>query len=208
LTTLPSLVERKAALRLEMMARRAEMSARSGGFAASAVAERIMQDVSMPAGAVVSAYWPLEGELDPRPAMRRLAERGHVLALPRMQGRLQPLRFHRWGIDDALVEGRFRVMEPAEGEPVLQPDVMLVPLLAFDRAGRRLGYGAGFYDRTLAALRAEEPRLLALGVAFAGQEVSEVPDGPQDEVLDAVITEEAVHWFGARPNLAPRSGPS
>jgi 5-formyltetrahydrofolate cyclo-ligase len=125
--------------------------------------------------------------------------RGHGLALPRMQGALQPLRFHRWGLDDALVQGPFRVMEPAEGEPVSQPDVVLVPLLAFDRSGRRLGYGAGFYDRTLAALRTERPGLLAVGVAFAGQEVSEVPNGPDDEALDAVITEEAVHWCGPRP---------
>jgi 5-formyltetrahydrofolate cyclo-ligase len=199
LTTLPSLVERKAALRLEMMARRAEIAARSGDVAASAVAGRAAQDLPLPAVAVVSAYWPLEGELDPRPAMRQLAMRGHGLALPRMQGALQPLRFHRWSLDDALVQGPFRVMEPAEGEPVSQPDVVLVPLLAFDRSGRRLGYGAGFYDRTLAAFRAERPRLLAMGVAFAGQEVSEVPNGPDDEVLDAVITEEAVHWCGAPP---------
>jgi 5-formyltetrahydrofolate cyclo-ligase len=199
LTTLPSLVERKAALRLEMMARRAEIAVRAGDVAASAVAERVMQDLPMPRGAVISAYWPLDGELDPRPAMERLARRGHELALPRMQGRLQPLRFHRWGLDDRLVEGPFRVMEPSETEPVLRPDVVLVPLLAFDRAGRRLGYGAGFYDRTLAALRAEMPGLLAVGVAFAGQELGEVPNGPNDEALDGVVTEEALHWCGARP---------
>lgn len=198
LTTLPSLVERKAALRFEMMARRAEIAVRSGDLAAFAVAERVVQDLPIPPGAVISAYWPLDGELDPRPAMRRLANRGHGLALPRMQGWLQPLRFHRWGLDDALVEGRFRVMEPAEGEPVVYPDVVLVPLLAFDRRGRRLGYGAGFYDRTLAALRVERPRLLAVGVAFAGQEVSEVPNGPNDEALDGVITEVALLWCGAR----------
>jgi 5-formyltetrahydrofolate cyclo-ligase len=199
LTTLPSLAERKAALRLEMLARRAKIAARWGEVAALAMAERAVNDLPMPAGGVVSAYWPLEGELDPRPAMRRLARRGHGLALPRMQGPLQPLRFHRWGLDDALEEGPFRVMQPAEGEPVLHPDLVLVPLLAFDRGGGRLGYGAGFYDRTLAALRAERPRLLAVGVAFAGQEVSEVPNGPHDEALDGVITEEVLHWCGARP---------
>jgi 5-formyltetrahydrofolate cyclo-ligase len=199
LTTLPSLAERKAALRLEMLARRAAIAVRSGEMAATAVAALAVRDLSLPAGAVVSAYWPLDGELDPRPAMKRLASRGHGLALPRMQGRLQPLRFHRWCLDDALVQGSFRVMQPAEDEPVVHPDVVLVPLLAFDCGGRRLGYGAGFYDRTLAALRAERPRLLAVGVAFAGQEVSEVPNGPHDEALDGVITEEALHWCGVRP---------
>lgn len=181
-----------------MLARRARVAAQAGPAAAAAIARRVAQHLSVARDAVVAGYWPLEGELDPRPTMARLAERGHMLALPRMQGRLRPLSFHRWS-DDELVEGAFRVMEPAESAPVVWPDVVLVPLVAFDRSGHRLGYGAGFYDRTLAGLRDTQETLLTIGLAFAVQEVADVPAEPFDQPLDAVVTENAVHWRSTRP---------
>jgi len=142
---------------------------------------------------VVSGYWPLGAELDPRPCLRRLAVRGHRLALPRMQGERSPLAFHLWQEGDRLIAGGFGVMQPDPAAPRVAPDVLLVPLLAFDRRGGRLGYGRGYYDRTLRALREEGAGRLAIGLAFALQEVAEVPLTASDEPLDAVITELALH---------------
>jgi 5-formyltetrahydrofolate cyclo-ligase len=125
--------------------------------------------------------------------MDRLARLGHPLALPRVQGRGRPLAFHAWQPGDPLLAGLFQVMEPSPDARVVDPRILLVPLLAFDRAGRRLGYGAGYYDMVLRQLRAQSPAPFAIGVAFAAQEVDEVPTGPRDEMLDAVVTERGVH---------------
>jgi 5-formyltetrahydrofolate cyclo-ligase len=92
-----------------------------------------------------------------------------------------------------LFAGPFQVMEPSPDAPLVTPDILLVPLLAFDRSGRRLGYGAGYYDMVLRDLRASSPAPFAIGVAFAAQEVAEVPTGPRDQLLDAVVTEQGVH---------------
>ncbi len=124
--------------------------------------------------------------------MLRLRAGGHALALPRMQGREEPLAFHAWQPGDPLICGRFRVMEPAPDRPAVLPGVILVPLVAFDRSGRRLGHGKGYYDRTIAFLRQQNDRLLAIGLAFACQEAAEVPAGPADQHLDAVVTEQDV----------------
>jgi 5-formyltetrahydrofolate cyclo-ligase len=185
------LVRRKAELRALLLSRR--RAAPDPAAAALAAADRLLRDVILPPDAVVSGYWPLGSELDPRPSLGRLAARGHRLALPRMQGERRPLAFHLWQQDDPLVEGGFGVMQPGPAAPRVAPDVLLVPLLAFDRCGRRLGYGKGYYDRTLRALREGGAARLAIGLAFALQEVAEVPATPSDEPLDAVITEQALH---------------
>ncbi|HYZ26573.1 MAG TPA: 5-formyltetrahydrofolate cyclo-ligase [Geminicoccaceae bacterium] len=192
MSTLEHLVQRKAALRAEQRRRRQAVAAQSGR-AGEAVAERLIEAFPLPSAAVVSGYWPLEDELDPRPCMTRLAAQGHPLALPRVQGRGRPLAFHAWRPGDPLLAGPFGVMEPDPDAPAVRPRVLLVPLLAFDRQGRRLGYGAGYYDLALRELRALSPLPLAIGVAFAAQEVDEVPTGPRDQPLDAVVTERAVH---------------
>jgi 5-formyltetrahydrofolate cyclo-ligase len=192
LSTREHLVQRKAALRAEQRRRRQAMAAH-GTAAAEAVADRLVEGFALPPGAIVAAYWPLDDELDPRPSMSRLAALGHPLALPRVQGRGRPLAFHTWRRDDPLLAGPFKVMEPDSGAPPARPRVLLVPLLAFDRKGRRLGYGAGYYDLVLRDLRALAPSPLAIGVAFAGQEVDEVPTGPRDQPLDAVVTERDLH---------------
>jgi 5-formyltetrahydrofolate cyclo-ligase len=157
------------------------------------VAATIVQEFRLPPGGMVSGYWPLADEFDPRPAMERLAGRGHPLALPRVQGWGRPLAFHAWRPGDPLLPGPFQVMEPSPAAPVVEPRILLVPLLAFDRTGRRLGYGAGYYDMALRDLRAHDPAPFAIGVAFADQEVAEVPTGPRDQLLDAVVTERHVH---------------
>jgi 5-formyltetrahydrofolate cyclo-ligase len=200
------LVRRKAELRALLLTRR---PAAPGPAAAAAVADRLLHDIGVPPAAVVSGYWPLAGELDPRPCLRRLGARGHPLALPRMQGQGQPLAFHSWRWDDPLTLGRFGVMEPDPAQPLVTPDVLLVPLLGFDRHGRRLGYGRGYYDRTLRALRESGAAPLAIGLAFALQEIGEVPVGPADQPLDAVVTERASQRWSLPPGRATaQAGPA
>ncbi|MCA2978980.1 MAG: 5-formyltetrahydrofolate cyclo-ligase [Myxococcaceae bacterium] len=145
---------------------------------------------------VVSGTTPMGSELDPRPLMRHLAARGAQLALPRTPPRGQPLTFHVWTEETRFAPGRFGLDEPAADTPALVPDLVLVPLLAFDGAGRRLGSGGGYYDATLRALRAAGP-VFALGVAFSGQQVDAVPCEAFDEPLDAVLTEAG--WLEVAP---------
>jgi 5-formyltetrahydrofolate cyclo-ligase len=201
-----SLVRRKAALRAEQRRRRSAVAAHMGATAAEAVARQVVSEFRLPPAAMISGYWPLADEFDPRPAMDWLAGLGHPLALPRVQGRGRPLVFHAWRPGDRLVAGPFQVMEPSPDAPVVQPRILLVPLLAFDGMGRRLGYGAGYYDMALRDLRARNPAPFAIGVAFAGQEVDEVPTGPRDQTLDAVVTERQVHRCTALAAAALETG--
>jgi 5-formyltetrahydrofolate cyclo-ligase len=186
--------------------KRRAAAATLGGTAAEAVADRLVRGFRLPASGIVSGYWPLEDELDPRPCMDRLAGLGHPLALPRVQGRGRPLAFHVWRSGDPLLAGPFGVMEPEPEASMVSPRILLVPLLAFDRQGRRLGYGAGYYDMVLRDLRAQAPPPIAIGVAFAVQEVDEVPAGPRDQVLDAVVTERQLHRCPGGPATALEMG--
>jgi 5-formyltetrahydrofolate cyclo-ligase len=206
LLTSESLARRKTALRAVQRRQRRAAAATLGGMAAEAVAETLVRGFRLPAAGIVSGYWPLEDEFDPRPCMDRLAGLGHPLALPRVQGRCRPLAFHAWQPGDPLFAGPFGVMEPDAEAPVVSPRILLVPLLAFDRQGRRLGYGAGYYDMVLRDLRARTPAPIAIGVAFAAQEVDEVPVGPRDQALDAVVTERDLHRCPGRPATAVEVG--
>ncbi len=138
-------------------------------------------------GAIVAGFWPLAGEIDCRPALLALMGRGHAVGLPVTPPLGQALTFRRWRPGTALGAGRFGTAEPT-GAP-LAPTVLLVPLLAFDKSGRRLGYGGGYYDRTLGQLG---PDALAFGCGFACQEVDRVPTEPHDRPLHAVATEAGV----------------
>jgi 5-formyltetrahydrofolate cyclo-ligase len=199
LTSPTDLVRRKASLRAQALERRAGIPESYGRNAADAVAARLVDELQIPRGATIAGYWPLAGEIDPRPGMDRLRARGHAMALPRLDGRDQPLLFLAWDEGDVLVHGTFKLLEPHPSRPVRVPEVVLAPLLAFDRRGGRLGYGKGYYDRTLGHLRAQGRRPLAIGIAFAAQEVEEVPTGPADVLLDGVITETALHRFEPGP---------
>jgi len=160
--------------------------------ACSDFADRIASlDLPIKNDAIVSFYWPMGDEADPRALAMRLAARGHVLALPVVAKQKSPLVFRRWREGDALVVHPFGMHEPAAAAPVVTPDVLLVPLLAFDARGHRLGYGGGFYDRTLASLQTK----LAIGVAYAGQEVDALAAMPHDHPLDMVVTELGVRQF-------------
>ncbi len=186
--TSPTLAQTKADLRRTAGERR---DAAAGDPAA--VTDRFLTAVSVPPGATVSGYWPMRSELDPRPLMSALSARGHSVCLPVVAGKDRPLIFRAWRPGDALVAGEFGTQVPpanqmgADQEEIV-PRLLLVPLLAFDRAGYRLGYGGGFYDRTLGALRAVGP-VSAVGLAFAVQEVDTVPHDATDARLDWIVTE-------------------
>lgn len=171
-------------------------------MAADALCDRFLAAVPLPPGAVVSGYWPLGDEIDPRPLMAALAGRGHPLALPAIRAACQPLDFRTWRPGDALRPAGFGTQEPLAEAPMVQPEVLLVPLLAFDAAGYRLGYGGGFYDRSLALAR-RAGDILAVGLAFAAQQVAAVPREATDQRLDLVATERGL----ITPAAAEAEGP-
>lgn len=140
----------------------------------------------------IAFYRAQAAELDPAEAMEAAASAGRTVALPRVHGDGAALAFHRWRPGDPLIAGALGIEEPAHDTPTVAPDAIIVPLVAFDRAGRRLGQGGGFYDRTLAAY----PDALRVGLAWSVQEVDEVPVEPWDAVLDAVVTER--EWIECR----------
>ncbi|MFZ5792810.1 MAG: 5-formyltetrahydrofolate cyclo-ligase [Pseudomonadota bacterium] len=192
------LIEAKRALRALATERRRQLAAAIGAEAAGvAAAGRFFAHIRPAAGAVVSGYWPLDGEFDPRPMMERLAAAGHPVGLPVIQGKGLPLIFRSWKPGEALVPGPFRVPTPPPEAPLVEPALLLVPMLAFDRHGYRLGYGGGFYDRTLEWLRALH-ETLAVGVAFDGQEVTAVPHEACDQPLDWIVTDRRALRVGAR----------
>jgi 5-formyltetrahydrofolate cyclo-ligase len=183
---IPALDIAKRAAREHALAARAAWDPAGAGAAVTAV---VLRACPPPDGAVVSGFWPIGEELDIRPLLHALHERGHSVALPVTPRRGNPLSFRLWRPGDVLEPERFGTFRPIGAEVV--PDFLLVPLLAFDRRGHRLGYGAGFYDRTLAALRATGG-CFALGCAYAAQELAEVPAGPTDQILDAVATDREI----------------
>ncbi|WP_159107180.1 5-formyltetrahydrofolate cyclo-ligase [Azospirillum sp. B4] len=154
-----------------------------------------------PVGITIAFYWPVGDEIDPRPLMHRVVATGIKGALPVCQAKGQPLLFRRWWPGTLLSPDTMGVPAPtAEATPdegVVVPDVVLVPLLAFDRRGGRLGYGAGFYDRTLAGLRRERA-IQAVGIAFADQELDKVPCDAHDQGLDWIVTERYAVRAGQR----------
>jgi 5-formyltetrahydrofolate cyclo-ligase len=183
----------KAALRDEARGRRRALSAPERDAAAHRVA-LLLAGLDLPAGPV-AGYWPLAEELDIRPALLALRHQGRTIALPVTGPKQTPLTFRRWDEETALDLGRFGCRHPPSASPAVIPAVVLLPLLAFDRAGNRLGYGGGYYDRTLGALR-EFGRVLAVGVAFAAQEMTALPWGPFDRRLDQIVTEREVIAVG------------
>lgn len=137
---------------------------------------------------VFSLYQPVGSELDPRPLLARLRHRGARAALPATRGRDEVMCFRLWEPHMRLEPDPLGIPAPPHFTPEVEPDLVIAPLLGFDRAGRRLGQGAGHYDRALAALRARK-RVFVVGLAFAGQEIAELPHEDHDERLDAILTE-------------------
>jgi 5-formyltetrahydrofolate cyclo-ligase len=191
-----SLVDEKSELRRTAFERRRELAAREApAEAGRKIAERVLATIPIPAGTAVSAYWPMGDELDPRPLIEQLHAAGCSIGLPIIVAKGQPLSFRRWTPDTRFVAGGFKTQVPEPGSPEVVPSLLVVPLLAFDRRGYRLGYGGGFYDRTLAKLRALGP-VTAVGFAYAGQEVDAVPRDEYDQPLDWLATERSVVRLG------------
>ena len=153
------------------------------------LAGHVLRGAVLQPGQSVAGFWPIGTEIDIRPLLHALHGNAHPILLPVTPPRGEPLSFARWRPGDAMCPERFGTVRPI-GEAGT-PDVLLVPLLAWDGQGRRLGYGGGYYDRTLAAL----PGRRAIGCAYSAQRVAEVPAGPHDVPLDAVATELGVTWF-------------
>jgi 5-formyltetrahydrofolate cyclo-ligase len=152
------------------------------------LAAHALTALAFPPGAAVSGYWPIGDEIDVRPLLLTLSARGHPVLLPITPPRGKPLWFRRWEPNATLVPERFGTFAPPPEAPEMRPDILLVPMLAFDRQGRRLGYGGGYYDRTLAGL----PHARAIGCAFAAQQLDAVPTGEYDRQMAAIATERGV----------------
>lgn len=167
-------------------ARRAAFAVRKAAFVANppGLAAQLIELLAGLRGQVLAGYMPMRTEADPLPAM---AAHDGPVCVPVIEAPGLPLVFHRWTPKARMVPGAFGALIPGEGVPLV-PQVLIVPLLAFDRRGFRLGYGGGFYDRTLERLRNSGP-VTAIGFAFASQEVDVVPTEPTDQPLDLIVTE-------------------
>jgi 5-formyltetrahydrofolate cyclo-ligase len=185
-----SISELKSVIRKDALMRRDALPAAERAKAAEAIAARAFP-LALTPGTIVSGFMPLKTEISPLPLMRTLAAQGAQLALPAIDGRGKPLIMRSFAFGDELASGQWGIREPKADAAEVAPDILLVPLLAFDRTGHRIGYGAGYYDMTIAKLRATKPAI-AVGIAFAAQEIGEVPVTPRDARLDLVLTEREI----------------
>lgn len=177
--------------------RQTAYAARKGAFdlreetrAVEAATAHLLAEIGPAKGRVIAAYLPIRTEIDPRPAMAALYQAGARIGVPVIAGAGQPLDFRHWTPDTPLVPGPFGAMIPESGDWIT-PDTLVVPLVGFDAACNRLGYGGGFYDRTLARLAASGP-VRSLGFAYAAQQLTPLPVEPTDIALDAIVTEAGV----------------
>ena len=192
----------KKELRQIAKANRQGLARKAGAWAAEKLADNYFKSEPLSIGGsadpslAVAGYWPMADEIDVRPLMARMIEAGGPVALPIVVAAETPLIFRRWQPDMDLEAGVFGTRHPGQQEPEITPQILLVPLLAFDDRGFRLGWGGGFYDRTLAELRAPGVKAggaaIAIGIAYHGQRVDHVPHTPGDEPMDWIITEEDV----------------
>ena len=183
---MPSAAEIKDALRAEAFARREALARDMRVAASQAIRDRALALPELAAASPVGGYWPIRSEVDPRPLMHALIERGQSVALSQI---LHPrLSWRLWQPDDVLIKGGFGVREPGPDAPECFPRALLVPLAAFDRRGGRLGYGKGHFDRSIAGLSEQHP-VLTIGLAYAVQEIDAVPLESHDQPLDVIVTE-------------------
>lgn len=160
------------------------------------IASNFLASVPLAEGSCIAGYAAIGSEADPAELLLRLSGRGHSCLLPRVATRGMPLVFNVWQPGDELVPGDHGTREPKPDAPEGRPDIVLVPLLAFDAQGRRLGYGGGYYDRTLEKLRQERRGVVAVGVAFSAQEAQDLPEEEFDARLDWIVTEKGARAFG------------
>lgn len=192
-----ALDQRKASLRAKLKARRSEAAQANGPAIAALAAQRFLASIPVQTGQVVAGYWPMGDELDPRPLLLQLQQRGALIVLPAVQAGTRLLQFRLCEDLTCLPPaGAYGIPAPAANASPLVPDILLVPLVGFDTAGHRLGMGGGYYDATLQGLRAVvDKKILAVGYAFAVQQVAELPYAAHDEMLDWAVTERGALSF-------------
>jgi len=186
--------EAKAALRIQARAARASLDHEERAEAAKAAARHFFDGIALQASDVVAAYWRIRDELDCQPILVKLMDSNQTVVLPVVLGPEQPLDLRVWEQGASLYESGFGTLAPSELAPKAEPDIVIMPLLGFDDRGTRLGYGGGYYDRTLASMT-KKPKLV--GLAFAAQELDRIPREKHDVPLDAIVTEAGVRYFGA-----------
>ena len=184
----------KAALRRAALARRAGVEPGASLALNSRLSQEGLCLARLWRPYIVSTFHPLRGEPDTLPLLTALANEGFATALPAVVGRGSPLTFRLWRPGEPTRAGTMSIREPLEEAPVVDPDLLFVPLACFDRRGHRIGYGAGYYDRTLTNLRAMKP-IRAVGVAYGVCEVDAVPYETHDQSLDAVVTDQETILF-------------
>ena len=184
------LTETKSALRKQLFAARKKAHDSDAVGSAAAARDHFMASRLLTGVKVVSGYCPIRTEIDVIPLMTELHRAGHRIVVPVIEGAGLPLRFFEWWPDVAMQDGPFGARIPVDTQE-LEPDLVIAPLVGFDRAGWRLGYGGGFYDRSLEGLRARR-RVRAFGYAYSAQEVEAVPVEPTDQRLDGIVTEQGL----------------
>jgi 5-formyltetrahydrofolate cyclo-ligase len=185
--------DQKSQLRTEVLSRRDALPPAVRAAGAQAIAARPFP-VAFERGMIVSGFSPMRSEINPVPLIRKLVDAGARLALPAIAGRGKALIMRAWNFGEPLAPGQWGIREPMPEAPEVAPDILIVPLAAFDRTGHRIGYGAGYFDMTINALRAKKP-VTAVGIAFAIQEILSVPATERDARLDLVLTEREVLDF-------------
>ncbi len=186
-----NLIEQKAAARRTAATIRKNAHDSLAESAPNRLASHLFPAPPKPGFQILSAFYPYRSEIDTRVLLGKLAGEGWTTCLPIVLGQGLPLEFRRWLPGEPTIKGAMNIDRPGENALLVEPDILIVPLLSFDRQGFRLGYGGGFYDRTLAKLRAKKT-IIAIGAAYAAQEVEHVPHDAQDQPLDYVMTEREV----------------
>jgi 5-formyltetrahydrofolate cyclo-ligase len=194
----PSIEDTKAALRVRARAQRSAIAEAIRPDAAHAAANHFLQGVPLAPDDIVALYWPIPGELDCKPLLTRLMDSLQPVCLPVVLGEEEPLAMRLWEQGTPLYPSGFGTLAPSEIAPHVEPDVIVMPLLGFDAWGTRLGYGGGYYDRTLAAIR-KRPRLV--GLAFSAQELPSIPREAHDRPLDILVTEMGIRAFAISDSI-------
>jgi len=194
----PSHGQSKSVLRQAALEARGKAHRALGATASAAFLDHFLADIQLSPAAIVAGYFPIRSEADVGPLLDKLSQLGHTCALPKVVGAEKPLTFHQWEPGSPTASGPFGTRVPMSDAPEVVPDIVLVPLLAFDLVGTRLGYGGGFYDRTLCRLR-KRGSCLAVGIAFSAQERDLLLRDPYDEALDWVVTEVGCRRFERMP---------
>ncbi len=195
MTSFPIVPRKKETLRQVFKKCRQALPRAQRRAAEESIAQRFCSHIPLPKNARIAGYWPAGSETDCRLLLERLRRERHNLALPVIEKDRNMLRFRIFDGEAFLVKNtRYGFMEPPQEAEEVMPDVILVPLVAFDRRGERIGQGGGFYDRTLASLR-RKGNVLAIGIAYACQECDAVPREAHDQQLDWVVTEKEVLGF-------------